>query len=108
MSQKVTSPVVKATARPGVRRCPLGRGIVALASQTPQEKTTISPGGSGQGTPQGSPVRPGYLVAGQKTYKLFNPKLNSRQRAAVTRILGGQSRPTPYILFGPPGRQGFS
>ena len=38
-------------------------------------------------------------------HKFFNEKLNSRQRAAVMRILGGQSRPTPYILFGPPGEK---
>jgi putative helicase MOV10L1 len=37
------------------------------------------------------------------TFKFFNDKLNDRQRAAVTRILKGQCRPTPYILFGPPG-----
>lgn len=34
---------------------------------------------------------------------LFNSKLNARQRAAVSRILIGQSRPMPYVLFGPPG-----
>ncbi|XP_031573706.1 RNA helicase Mov10l1-like [Actinia tenebrosa] len=34
---------------------------------------------------------------------LYNSNLNERQRAAVSRILSGQSRPTPYILFGPPG-----
>jgi primosomal protein N' len=34
---------------------------------------------------------------------MFNAKLNDRQRAAVSRILIGQSRPMPYVLFGPPG-----
>lgn len=33
----------------------------------------------------------------------FNSALNTRQRSAVSRILGGQCRPAPYILFGPPG-----
>ena len=34
---------------------------------------------------------------------LFNAKLNSRQLAAVVRILSAQGRPCPYLLFGPPG-----
>ncbi|XP_060593732.1 RNA helicase Mov10l1-like isoform X2 [Ruditapes philippinarum] len=33
----------------------------------------------------------------------FNKHLNARQRSAVTRIVQGQGRPLPYILFGPPG-----
>ena len=36
-------------------------------------------------------------------YQFFNPVLNSHQKSAISRILGAQCRPAPYVLFGPPG-----
>ncbi|XP_034735557.1 RNA helicase Mov10l1 [Etheostoma cragini] len=35
--------------------------------------------------------------------KFFNPDLNPPQREAVKRIMAGECRPIPYVLFGPPG-----
>lgn len=35
--------------------------------------------------------------------KPFNKLLNERQLLAVSRIVAGRGRPTPYVLFGPPG-----
>uniref|UniRef100_A0A3B4CIA1 RNA helicase n=1 Tax=Pygocentrus nattereri TaxID=42514 RepID=A0A3B4CIA1_PYGNA len=35
--------------------------------------------------------------------QFFNCNLNPAQKEAVKRILSGDCRPTPYVLFGPPG-----
>ncbi|KAF4116984.1 hypothetical protein G5714_001537 [Onychostoma macrolepis] len=35
--------------------------------------------------------------------QFFNAQLNPAQKGAVKRILSGECRPTPYVLFGPPG-----
>lgn len=39
----------------------------------------------------------------QRDGDFFNPLLNENQRLAVKRILSGECRPMPYVLFGPPG-----
>ena len=65
---------VLASGSVGVRRCPLGTS-----------NSTAKP-------------------TGINCIKLFNKLLNERQQAAVSRVLAGQCRPSPYIIFGPPGK----
>ena len=44
-------------------------------------------------------------AAGGSGFVFFNKQLNKRQKAAVVRIVNGSCRPTPYIVFGPPGKR---
>ncbi len=49
------------------------------------------------------PWQPGMRPPRAVPRQWYNSNLNSHQRAAVSRILGGQCAPAPYIVFGPPG-----
>ena len=44
------------------------------------------------------------LSSGQTKFKWVNESLNVEQKRAVVRILQGEARPIPYVIYGPPGQ----
>lgn len=93
--------------RAPVRRChqsaefavQLGENVLFPSILMPKLSLTRSLSQSASVLPMNSKQKPGQ----QKRMQYYNKSLNPRQRAAVNRILEGQCRPIPYILFGPPG-----
>lgn len=45
----------------------------------------------------------GNILLNQKESEFFNKSLNIYQKTAVINVLRGESRPLPYIIYGPPG-----
>ncbi|KAM3610001.1 uncharacterized protein V6R79_023715 [Siganus canaliculatus] len=69
----------------------LKNGMVSSVSVDMKSKATQTKDGS---LPSKPVVSKGHF---------FNPDLNPPQKEAVKRILAGECRPSPYVLFGPPG-----
>lgn len=96
-----------------------GRGPLLLGRVPSVRTTGAAPGPLGKLAllPTGAPVtaplcltRSSTSDTGNKTQapgprekEFFNLVLNENQKLAVRRILSGDCRPLPYILFGPPG-----
>lgn len=45
----------------------------------------------------------GNIELNGKEHEFFNKSLNDYQKRAVVNILRGETRPLPYIVYGPPG-----
>ncbi|XP_007454145.1 PREDICTED: putative helicase Mov10l1 [Lipotes vexillifer] len=86
-------------------RQPTSKNRKALKDQTkhtPEEQQAAAQDTPG---PWAFATETGGLVSGapKTREEFFIPLLNENQKLAVRRILSGDCRPIPYVLFGPPG-----
>ena len=118
---RLQSPSPKSTSQKSPYQSPPNKQLLRVRSldgnpgvvgTTPPSKVAAPPQGAKFITPQISSsekgavtnVRQAEMGDGRRVANFFNSKLNARQRSAVVRILQGEGRPTPYVLFGPPGK----
>uniref|UniRef100_A0AAA9SQJ7 RNA helicase Mov10l1 n=1 Tax=Bos taurus TaxID=9913 RepID=A0AAA9SQJ7_BOVIN len=77
----------------------------AVKDQTKHAPEEHQAGAQDTPVPRAATTEASRLVSGspKAREKFFNPMLNENQKLAVRRILSGDCRPIPYVLFGPPG-----
>lgn len=121
MPPQVSAVLSPSAEKPAVIRSPMNMSVTPRGIMLPaaSQMTVLSPAKGGNAV---RPVSLGSRSPGRgrgsvpfarrsgsqralTELKLFNNRLNERQRLAVQRILSGQARPLPYILFGPPGQR---
>ncbi|XP_029061582.1 RNA helicase Mov10l1 [Monodon monoceros] len=84
---------------------PTSKNRKALKDQTKHTPEEQRAGAQDTPGPWAFATETGRLVSGapKAREEFFNPLLNENQKLAVRRILSGDCRPIPYVLFGPPG-----
>ncbi|XP_061274905.1 RNA helicase Mov10l1 isoform X1 [Bos javanicus] len=78
----------------------------AVKDQTKDAPEEHQAGAQDTPVPRAATTEASRLVSGSpkaREKEFFNPMLNENQKLAVRRILSGDCRPIPYVLFGPPG-----
>ncbi|XP_023365120.1 RNA helicase Mov10l1 [Otolemur garnettii] len=84
---KKSRKTIKDQSKHGTKKCAGGQDLPGVEALTVETSTLVNE----------------IPAAKAKEKEFFNPVLNENQKLAVRRILSGDCRPLPYVLFGPPG-----